>query len=113
MCLPMYSPVQGFAIPAVTEAVIIERQSPRFRWHPPSIDMLLPRTATSKLLLVRRRLLFLHMLLHALLVLSNEVRDLGFLISAQQLVNLRRDSCVLDFDLHVSLRFLTRNRSRL
>src|SRR6266700_6634679 len=69
---------------------------------PPSMPYLL-------LLLIGRRLLVLQVLLHVLLVLGNHVGHFGFLIGAQQLVNLRRDLGMLNLELHMSLRFLSSN----
>src|SRR6266436_6236322 len=74
----------------------------RMRRPPPWMPYLL-------LLLIGRRLLVLQVLLHVLLVLGNHVGHFGFLIGAQQLVNLRRDLGMLNLELHMSLRFLSSN----
>src|SRR6266540_4591455 len=69
-----------------------------------------PRYFLSLLLLVGRRLLVLQVLLHALLVLGDHLCHFGFLIGAQQLVNLGCDLGMLDLELYMSLRFLSSNR---
>src|SRR6266581_2442823 len=73
---------------------------------PPSMPYLL-------LLLIGRRLLVLQVLLHVLLVLGNHVGHFGFLIGAQQLVNLRRDLGVFTLENLFDLRLLVIGKVQL
>src|ERR1700722_1727506 len=98
MRLPLYSP-------RVASAISPSGSAGKWKAEPafPLASALDNRLAeVMSLLLLRRRLFFvLHVLLHPLLVLGNDVRYLGFLVRAQQLVNLRRHLGMRNFKLHV------------
>lgn len=64
-------------------------------------------------LLIRRRLLFLRMLSHPLLMPGLNLRKFRFLIGRKNLICLRHDPRMFQLDLSVSLRLLRYDRLRL
>ena len=83
----MYSPVVASAIPHLLASndCKADPACPQESALDHVLIALQPNQLTHTLLLLRWPLaLVLHMLLHALLVLGNDVRYLGFLVRAQQ-----------------------------